>query len=152
MQTNLPITPVSLDRSLSTTDTLRDFLRWTHDEVLASIERGIVPVAFDLRAPGASRAEIRIWHPTVTALVQSGGRSSGERVAAPQLVLRLVPADVRTSTLERLWSVSHQHVSQLVRSGCLPLAAEPGTDAGPNSFGVVSAPGARQWLLERVIA
>lgn len=151
MQASLDIDLPPADRSLSTVESLRDWLRITHDEVLSAIENGVIPVAFDLRTPGAERAEVRIWHPTVEALVRSRGRDSGPRLDADAVIARLVPEDVRSSALETLWSLSHQHVWGLIDSGCLPVRRRPAAASGPLSFAVLHSDGIRAFLRQRVV-
>lgn len=140
-------------RCLTTAETLRDLLRLTHDEVMAAVDSGVLPYAFDLRAPGADRAEVRIWHPSAEALVKSNGSDSGPRPAIDALLHQLIPGhDVRSSSLERWWTISHQHVHCLIKAGCLPVKRAPQVRLGPNSFHLLSADGLRTFLRHRLLS
>ena len=140
-------------RCLTTAETLRDLLRITHDEVMAAVDSGVVPYAFDLRTPGADRLEIRIWHPSAEALVKSGGKDSGPRIPTDDLLHHLVPGhDVRSSNLERWWTVSHQHIHALIKAGSLPVRRAPSVRLGPHSFFLLAADGLRTFLRTRLIS
>ncbi len=150
MQLGLHLIPPAT-RCLSTVETLRDWLRLTHDQVMAAIESGLIPYAFDLRYAARERSEIRLWHPTVSALIESDGKDSGPRPAFESVIEQLVPDrfDIKSSSLETLWSVSHPHVHRLIRAGCIPTKRAPRATHGPASCALLYPEGLRQFLRSR---
>lgn len=150
MQLGLHLRPPAT-RCLSTIETVRDWMRLTHDQVMAAIESGIIPFAFDLRFAAQERSEIRIWHPTVEALVESDGKDSGPRPPFDQVIEQLVPDrfDIKSSSLETLWSVSHTHIHRLIRSGAIPAKRVPRAAHGPASCALLYPNGLRQFLYSR---
>jgi hypothetical protein len=142
---NIPTT-----RCLSSPETVRDFLRLTAEEVAQAVDGGVIPFAWDLRSPGADRSEMRLWHPTCESLIRSSGTDSGPRPAEPDLARMLIPdRDVRSSELERWWSVSHQHVQRLIAAGLLPVRRSPAAAAGPASYHLLTSDGLRAFLASR---
>lgn len=137
---------------LSTLGSLRDWLRLTNDEVLAAIESGAIPFAFDLRSRNAERSELRLWHPNVEALVRSRGADSGPRPILTALWPQIMPSrDVRSSELERWWSVSHQHVNEMIDAGELPVRRARAAASGPHSYTLLSGEELRAFLASRLI-
>lgn len=144
--------PVANARCLSHPSALTSWLRFTNDELLAAIECGTIPVAFDLRTPGSERATLRLWFPNVEALVRSGGRDCGPVPDLDEVLSQIIPGtfDVRSSRLERDWAVSHQHVHELVSAGCLPIRQRRQQEQGPLSFDLLAADGLRAFLASRL--
>lgn len=143
---------VANSRCLSHPGALTSWIRLTRDELLAEIERGTVPFAFDLRSPDSDRATLRLWHPTIEALVKTRGADSGPTPEIHELLLQLVPGrfDVRSSQLERDWDISHQHVHELIAAGCLPVSRQATAAAGPHSFSLLDPAGLRAFLASRL--
>lgn len=140
-------------RCLSHPAALSSYLHQTPEELQADIERGTVHFAFDLRAPSADRACVRLWHPNVLALVASQGADPGPVMPLAEMLLQLVPGlfDVRSSDLERYWSISHQHVHELIAAECLPVSRRGAATGGPNSCHFLSSSGLRAFLRSRVM-
>lgn len=137
-------------RCLSSPETVRDFLRYTAEEVAQAVEVGTIPFAWDLRSPGAERAELRIWHPTAEAIIRSGASDPGPQPAEGELYRMLIPdRDVRSSELERWWSVSHQLVHRLISAGQLPVRRDPAASSGPASYYLLTSAGLRTFLASR---
>ena len=150
MQLGLSLNLIPDSRCLSSASLLRGHLRLTQDEVMVAIERGHIPFAFDLRMAAADRALVRIWHPTVLALVNSHGAQSGEEPPLEQVLARLVPQDdVHSSSLERWWGISHDHVHHLIAAGELPVRRRPLAAHGVNSFTLLACEGLRDFLRRR---
>lgn len=152
MQLPLPMT-IPAARCLCTASTLRSLLALTTEEILTTIESGIIPHAFDLRDSNADqRGLCRIWRPTVEALIRSAGRESGPVASTEFVIEQLVPdRDVRSSELERWWTVSPQHVGSLIAAGLLPIRRSPTASHGPASFHLLDGRGLREFLASRVI-
>lgn len=137
-------------RCLSSPETVRDFLRLTAEEVTHAVEAGTIPFAWDLRSPGSERAELRLWHPCCESLIKSGARDPGPAPAEVELYRLLIPErDVRSSELERWWSVSHQLVHRLIAAGLLPVRRSPAATSGPASYYLLDAAGLRAFLASR---
>lgn len=139
-------------RCLGSLATLRDLLpsRPTYEELAAALESGVIGPAFDLRTPSSDRALWRIWQPSLNELLLS----RGARCLAPApaaLLADLVPAldDVKSSSLERWWGVSPQHIHDLIAAGCLPVRRRAAATAGPGSFHLLSREGVTMFLAGR---
>ena len=149
MQTSFQLS-IPATRCLSSPETVRDFLRLTAEEVAQAVESGTIPYAWDLRSPGAERSELRVWHPTAEAIIRSGAADPGPQPAEPELYRMLIPErDVRSSELERWWSVSHQLVHRLIAAGLLPVRRSPAATSGPASYHLLTSAGLRGFLAAR---
>lgn len=151
MQLGLPLL-IPIERRLAPADTLRSHLAATAEEIVGCIECGTIPHAFDLRANRAERSEVRVWMPTVRALMASDGRDPGARARDDiEVLLReLVPArDVRSSELERWWCVSHQHVHGLIAAGELRCVRGGAAGRGPSGFAVLGSEAITEFLRRR---
>lgn len=132
-------------------------INWTHqtpEELMADIECGAVPFAFDLRFPGADRATIRLWHPNVERIVETFGADKGPTPTLDEMLAQHLPGifDIRSSDLERYWAVSHQHIHELISAGCLPVSRRASAVAGPNSCHLLSSSGLKAFLRSRVLS
>lgn len=119
------------------------------DEILQAVESGVLQWAWDIRAPGASRREIRIWRDSILEATTAQRRHSGDE--SPDLILReiLPPRDLRSSELTRLWSCSSTHVHALIEAGCLIMVEAPAATSGPLSYCRVSRASVGQFLQAR---
>ena len=151
MQLGLPLL-IPIERRLAPADALRSHLAATAEEIVGCIECGTIPHAFDLRATRSERSEIRIWMPTVRALMASDGRDPGARAREDVGVIigELVTArDVRSSELERWWCVSHQHIHSLIAAAELRTIRGGAAGRGPAGFAVIDSSALREFLMRR---
>ena len=116
------------------------------DDVLAAVESGVLAWAWDIRAVGSERRELRIWRDSLLDVI--GGQRSRERT--PEEVFQAIfpPRAVRTTELQRLWSCSSTHISHLLADGSLPAAPRP-RRSGPLSVTRVEPAALHEFLRVR---
>jgi hypothetical protein len=99
-----PLVPLSGLRALMGAD---------EDTVLAHIESGALPFAFDLAMPGARRAELRVWR----------GAMDKQAATLDQVIEDVLgPSPLPTlnvRTLRHRWVCSSTHIHHLIEAGCL---------------------------------
>lgn len=99
-----PLVPVAGLRALMGVD---------EDTVLAHIEDGQLPFAFDLAMPGARRAELRVWRGCIE-------KKSATLAEVLQDVLGPSPLPtLNVRTLRHRWVCSSTHVHHLIEAGLL---------------------------------
>lgn len=151
MQLGLSLT-IPCDHRLAPSEVLCSDLACTPEEITHGIDDGSIPHAFDLRAPNAERAEIRIWRPTVLRLRASEGRDPGELLGAEMLIDRLLPhRDMRSTALERWWCCSHQHIHRLIAAGELHPVGRSAATMGPLSYAVLGRGSVVAFLRRRLL-
>lgn len=151
MQLGLSLT-IPCDHRLAPSEVLCSDLACTPEEITHGIDDGSIPHAFDLRAPNAERAEIRIWRPTVLRLRASEGRDPGELLSAEMLIDRLLPhRDMRSTALERWWCCSHQHIHRLIAAGELHAVGRSAATMGPLSYAVLGRGSVVAFLRRRLL-
>lgn len=92
---------------------LRAMMGVDEDTVLAHIESGALPFAFDLATPGARRAELRVWR----------GAMDKQTATLDQVIEDVLgPSPLPTlnvRTLRHRWVCSSTHVHHLIEAGLL---------------------------------
>jgi hypothetical protein len=118
------------------------------DEVLALIDTGELSWAWDISSQDAERREVRIWRDSVLQFLSRSeeGNQRWTRMDLPapppsrqagtdeeeRVLLAILPhsAEVRSTTLQRLFTASQGHIQNLINAGLLTGLNDPRT--GPH--------------------
>jgi hypothetical protein len=155
MQLYLPGLTIPAARPLVPLEACMVLLDRDEDELLAAIEDGSLPWAWDIRGAGAERREIRVWRESVLEWVGRDGNRGSEIANLKLEIGNDMPGDIlphrdlRTTELQRLFCCSQKHAQGLIEAGLLvPVRARP-VESGPNAFTLVARPSVTRFLRER---
>lgn len=132
MQLDLPTLHVSPRRPLAPIGAAMMLLDLDEDQVLSLIEEGGLAWAWDIRGPGASRREVRIWLGALTAHLTGAPQPVIEE---GELLPRLLPharPSLRSPELQRLFTCSATHIQGLISAG--EISGERAARKGPSGW------------------
>jgi len=142
----------ALRRPLCKVITAECFLDLTHDQVMARIQNGNFPWAFNIGA-GKLRSEPRILALTVVEKIFGVHPAIGatKDLRLKEVIDIILPArDIRSTELQRFLSCESGQI-RILRSQFRVTRAAKATD-GPNSFTVFSRASVAAWLAKRRMA
>jgi hypothetical protein len=113
---------------------------------MARIEDGRLPVAWDIRSPGARRREVRVWR---GALIEALGLGPAYDPRREPEELALPERDVRSTELQRWWCCGQQLIRELRQAGLLRAVRAPLAETGPNAFWLIDRASAVRFLASR---
>lgn len=142
--------PLQFKTALVGIETCRSVLGRDEDFVMALIENGGLKFAFNVAAPKAHRAEVRVL--SLSLLDHVNGTSS-QPSRIDDVLRYAIPvaasfSQVKAKTLCRGWCISPSHVTKLIATGCLNLARER---AFRTETACITLESARRFLVERRI-
>lgn len=132
--------------------TIEDFFDLSRDRVMAKIESGEFPWAFNIGA-GPRRSDPRVLGYCVMEehLGPFAGIGATRNLELPEIINCILPKrDVRSTELKRLFSCEHQHVNQLAIY--FTVTQKPVAKDGPHSFKVFSRDSVARFLKKRRMA
>lgn len=105
------------------------------DYVLAAIETGALPFAWDIRGAASSRREIRIWRSGLLVWLANPLAALAGITTFPEeqtVLVSMLPhsrPELRGTELQRMFSCGHSHVINLITDGLLVSTTKARTGA-----------------------
>jgi len=132
--------------------TIEDFFDLSRAQVMAKIENGEFPWAFNI-ATGARRSEPRVLGYCVMkkTLGPFDGIGATRNLELPEVINFILPKrDIRSTELKRLLSCDQKHVYNLAPN--FTVTKKPAAKDGPHSFTVFSRASVARFLQKRRMA
>src|SRR6185369_16719105 len=109
-----------------------DFFDRDYDTLIIDVENQQLRFAWDIAAPGATRREVRVWRGSAMAFCQN---QPVPKISEEEVYKLILPnRDIRSTELQRIFSCTHPHVTQL--APLFVVTRPPAQADGPNSFTV----------------